>query len=195
MMTVLVLVAVNVYHLSRPEERKLTYSRLHQEVVAKNIKSITISGREARGELTQPILITTGSRSENVKRFITQIPMEPQELVAEIEEKNPQAVIDGAKEKPNWFGVMLTYLPIILIIGFWLFFIRQMQSGGSAALKFGKSKAKLVESKGRVTFKDVAGVDEAKEELQEIIEFLKDPKKFQTLVPVWPEEEDMLKVD
>ena len=130
MMTVLVLVAVNVYHLSRPEERKLTYSRLHQEVVAKNIKSITISGREARGELTQPILITTGSRSENVKRFITQIPMEPQELVAEIEEKNPQAVIDGAKEKPNWFGVMLTYLPIILIIGFWLFFIRQMQSGG-----------------------------------------------------------------
>jgi cell division protease FtsH len=182
MMTVLVLVAVNVYHLSRPEERKITYSRLYQEVEAGNIKSIVISGREARGELMQPIMVTTGSRSENVKRFISQIPMEPGDLVTEIQAKNPKASIDGAKERPNWFGVMLTYLPIILIIGFWLFFIRQMQSGGSAALKFGKSKAKLlVENKPRVTFRDVAGADEAKEELQEIIEFLRDPKKFQTL--------------
>ena len=183
MMTVLVLVAVNVYHLSRPEERKISYSSLHQEVEKGNIKDITISGREAAGEFVKEVPITTGARTENVKRFITQIPMEPGDtFISEIQTKNPNAEVDGAKEKPNWFGVMLTYLPIILIIGFWLFFIRQMQSGGSAALKFGKSKAKLlVENKPRVTFRDVAGADEAKEELQEIIEFLRDPKKFQTL--------------
>src|SRR5262245_13682034 len=185
MMTVVVLVAVNVYHLSRPEERKLTYSQLYHQAEASNIKTITISGREARGELITPANVQSGTgnnKSETVERFITQIPMEPDALVAVIQEKSPDAIIDGAKEHPNWFGVVLTYLPILLIVGFWLFFIRQMQSGGSAALKFGKSRAKLlVENKPRITFKDVAGADEAKEELQEIIEFLKDPKKFQTL--------------
>ena len=182
MMTVVVLVAVNVYHLSRPEERKLTYSQLYKEAQAANIKEITFSGREARGELVRATTVQSGNRTESVERFITQIPMEPDPLVAVIQDKNPEAIIDGAKEHPNWFGVILTYLPILLIVGFWLFFIRQMQSGGSAALKFGKSRAKLlVENKPRITFKDVAGADEAKEELQEIIEFLKDPKKFQTL--------------
>jgi cell division protease FtsH len=182
MMTVVVLVAVNVYHLSRPEERKLTYSQLYHEAQDANIKTITIAGREARGELNTQVSVQTGSRTETVQRFVTQIPMEPEGLVAVIQDKNPTAIIDGSKEHPNWFGVVLTYLPILLIVGFWLFFIRQMQSGGSAALKFGKSRAKLlVENKPRITFRDVAGADEAKEELQEIIEFLKDPKKFQTL--------------
>src|SRR5262245_9297325 len=187
MMTVVVLVAVNVYHLSRPEERKLTYSQLYQQAQDGNIKTITIAGREARGELRSAATVQVDNRQEKVQRFVTQIPMEPDALVAVIQEHDLPAgdsptTIDGAKEHPNWFGVVLTYLPILLIVGFWLFFIRQMQSGGSAALKFGKSRAKLlVENKPRITFKDVAGADEAKEELQEIIEFLKDPKKFQTL--------------
>ena len=81
-----------------------------------------------------------------------------------------------------WASLLLGWAPTLLIVGFWLFFMRQMQSGGNKALSFGKSKAKLSSSsQKKVTFKDVAGVDEAKEELQEIIEFLKEPQKFQKL--------------
>ena len=80
------------------------------------------------------------------------------------------------------YGVLLNWLPMLLIIGVWIFFMRQMQGGGGKALGFGKSRAKmLTEKQGRITFDDVAGIDEAKEELQEIVEFLKDPQKFQGL--------------
>src|SRR5439155_4282711 len=82
----------------------------------------------------------------------------------------------------NWLSVLLTIAPFLLLFPIWLMFWRNMQSGGSAALKFGKTKAKvLVETTPKVTFKDVAGCDEAKQELQEIIEFLKEPQKFQRL--------------
>ena len=85
-------------------------------------------------------------------------------------------------QTPAWANMLISWAPFILLIGFWIFFMRQMQSGGNKALSFGKSKAKLLASQQKkVTFKDVAGVDEAKEELQEIIEFLKEPQKFQKL--------------
>jgi cell division protease FtsH len=83
---------------------------------------------------------------------------------------------------PTWANMLISWAPFLLLIGFWVFFMRQMQSGGNKALSFGKSKAKLLASQQKkVTFKDVAGVDEAKEELQEIIEFLREPQKFQKL--------------
>ncbi len=85
-------------------------------------------------------------------------------------------------QTPTWANMLISWAPFLLLIGFWIFFMRQMQSGGNKALSFGKSKAKLLASQQKkVTFKDVAGVDEAKEELQEIIEFLREPQKFQKL--------------
>src|SRR5204862_5783420 len=95
-----------------------------------------------------------------------------------------RGVIVKAKEPTAspWASLLYSWAPVLLMIGFWIFFMRQMQSGGNKALSFGKSKAKLSSSsQKKVTFKDVAGVDEAKEELQEIIEFLKEPQKFQKL--------------
>ncbi len=95
-----------------------------------------------------------------------------------------RGVIVNAKEPTAspWAALLYSWAPILLLIGFWIFFMRQMQSGGNKALSFGKSKAKLSSSsQKKVTFRDVAGVDEAKEELQEIIEFLKEPQKFQKL--------------
>ena len=88
----------------------------------------------------------------------------------------------GSRPTVPWAALLYTWAPILLMIGFWIFFMRQMQSGGNKALSFGKSKAKLSSStQKKVTFKDVAGVDEAKDELQEIIEFLREPQKFQKL--------------
>ncbi len=95
-----------------------------------------------------------------------------------------QGVIISAKpvEQTPWWSLVLNWLPMLLFIGVWVFFMRQMQGGGAKALSFGKARARLLtEKQNRVTFADVAGVDEAKEELEEIIEFLKDPQKFQKL--------------
>ena len=94
-----------------------------------------------------------------------------------------RSVINATRESnTSWTQILLLYAPIVLMIGFWIFFMRQMQSGGNKALSFGKSRAKLSSStQKKVTFKDVAGADEAKEELQEIIEFLREPQKFQKL--------------
>ena len=81
---------------------------------------------------------------------------------------------------PSLLGVLVSWFPMLLLIGVWIFFMRQMQSGGGKAMGFGKSRARLLtEKQGRVTFNDVAGIDEAKEELQEVVEFLKHPQKFQ----------------
>ena len=107
-----------------------------------------------------------------------------------LSEKGVSIVATPQEDKmPISFGILLSWFPMLLLIGVWIFFMRQMQGGKGGAMGFGRSKAKLLtEAQGKVTFNDVAGVEEAKEEVEEIVEFLRDPKKFSRL------EEKYLKV-
>ena len=114
------------------------------------------------------------------KPYNVNVPPNSDELVKRLEARNAEIVYQ--KDRINPLGIMINMLPILLLIGVWIFFMRQMQGGTKGAMGFGKSKARLLtENKNRVLFDDVAGVDEAKEELQEVVEFLKDPAKFQRL--------------
>jgi cell division protease FtsH len=155
----------------RGSTRDVAYSEFLQELDNGRIKSVTISGDRITGNYVDS---TTG--------FQTYSPGDAT-LVARLEGRgvtiNARPESDGSN---SIFGYLLSWLPMILILGVWIFFMRQMQSGSGRAMGFGKSKAKLLtEAHGRVTFQDVAGVDEAKEDLEEIVEFLRDPQKFQRL--------------
>src|SRR5438046_10284248 len=109
------------------------------------------------------------------------MPMDYPELINMLRDKHVQITGEKPSQSP-WLAALVSWAPFLFLIGFWIFFMRQMQSGGNKALSFGKSRARLLTAhQKKVTFKDVAGVEEAKEELQEIIDFLKEPQKFQKL--------------
>ena len=148
----------------------IEYSKFLSDVDAGNVASATISGNQVSGTLT-------GDRP-----YQTYMPNDP-DLVKRLHDKGVRFEAKPASEDvPSLIGVLVNWFPMLLLIAVWVFFMRQMQSGGGRALGFGKSKAKLLtEKQGRVTFDDVAGVDEAKDDLQEIVEFLRDPQKFQRL--------------
>jgi len=113
--------------------------------------------------------------------FETTAPPKYPDLIKALRDKNVRIVV-VAPEQTSWYmSVLISWFPMLLLLGIWIFFMRQMQAGGGKALSFGKSRARLNETKNKTTFKDVAGVDEAKEELHEIIEFLKEPQKFSKL--------------
>ena len=136
-----------------------------------NISEVTIAEFEITGTL----------RNNNNQAFTTYIPMEYPELLGMLRERGVIITGEPANTSP-WLTALFTWAPFLVIIAFWIFFMRQMQSGGNKALSFGKSRARLLTAhQKKVTFKDVAGVDEAKEELHEIIDFLKEPQKFQKL--------------
>ncbi|HSJ09605.1 MAG TPA: ATP-dependent metallopeptidase FtsH/Yme1/Tma family protein, partial [Longimicrobiales bacterium] len=164
---------------SRPEQpEELTYTEFTQQLAAGNLGEVTvIGGKRIEGRLTSPI----AHGQTSVQDFWVELPVKDSEqLIADLETRN--VPIKAAEPKPNWWILMLQALPWLLIIGFWIFMLRQMQAGGSKAFQFGKSKARLLTGDTpKVTFADVAGADEAKDELQEIIEFLKDPQKFSRL--------------
>jgi len=148
----------------------ISYSQFTADVEQGRVRDVVISGQQISG--------TYNDNSE----FQTFAPEDPS-LVKRLEERgvaiSAMPVSEGGQ---SLIGMLVSWLPMFLILAVWIFFMRQMQGSGGKALGFGKSKAKLLtEAHGRVTFEDVAGVDEAKEDLQEIVEFLRDPQKFQRL--------------
>jgi len=158
------------------QQVEITYSEFMEKVSDGQVKSVTITGGangyEIEGEYKSP--------SDN-QQYLKTFALPDSELLPALQNANVQITVHKPKDSP-YLITLISWAPMLLIIGIWIFFMRQMQTGGNKALSFGKSKAKLQSSQGKkVTFKDVAGVEEAKEELQEVIEFLKEPQKFQKL--------------
>jgi cell division protease FtsH len=151
----------------------ISYSQLLNDADAGRIRNVVISGNEI-----------SGTYNDDNRTFTTYAPFDPA-LVTKLQQKGVQITARPPSDNTPWFiALLVNWLPILVFIGAWIFLSRQMQSGAGRAMGFGKSKAKLLtEAHGRVTFEDVAGVDEAKEDLQEIVEFLRDPQKFQR---AWP---------
>ncbi|MGH6828861.1 MAG: ATP-dependent metallopeptidase FtsH/Yme1/Tma family protein, partial [Rhizomicrobium sp.] len=149
----------------------ITYSKFNEEVMQNQVRKVTFQGEQVKGELTSG------------QTFTTTVPANDNTLWPMLKAHSVDTAVTPADDgMPSLVGIFVNWFPMLLLIGVWVFFLRQMQSGGGKAMGFGKSRAKLLtERQGRVTFEDVAGVDEAKDDLKEIVDFLRDPQKFQRL--------------
>src|SRR5688500_3882065 len=174
---VLVVVGVLIWNFSTTFQRsapQMAFTEFLQKVQNGDVISVVMTGNQITGKISSQ----AGNGTED---FRTYAPPQYDRLANLLDEKHVKIEARPETTSP-WATLLYSWAPILLMIGFWIFIMRQMQSGGNKALSFGKSRAKLSSSsQKKVTFKDVSGVDEAKEELQEIIEFLKEPQKFQKL--------------
>jgi cell division protease FtsH len=149
---------------------EIDYSNFLAKVAAGDIRAVRIQDEKISGEY-----------SAGGEHFKTYTPQDS-ELIPLLREHQVRIQVDPPEKNSYLMQFLLSWAPVLLLIGLWVFFMRQMQSGGSKALSFGKSRARLLsDQKTKATFADVAGVDEAKVELEEIIDFLKDPQRFQML--------------
>ncbi|HWD28259.1 MAG TPA: ATP-dependent zinc metalloprotease FtsH [Rhizomicrobium sp.] len=154
----------------QPNAADLNYTQFREKVIAGEIKDVTMQGDVYKGTET------------NGQTFSTVVPSTDTAITGLMNDHKVQIKVTPPDDGFNLMAVLLNALPMLLLIAVWIFFMRQLQSGGGKAMGFGKSRAKmLTERTGRVTFEDVAGVDEAKDDLKEIVDFLKDPQKFQRL--------------
>jgi cell division protease FtsH len=166
---VVMIVLFNLLNQQPPQASKLAYSEFIKKATSGQLESVRIQGHRIDG-------VTTDNQ-----RFSTYSPSDPT-LVKTLIDNKVQVRAEPEEESPWYVSIFVSWFPMLLLIGVWIFFMRQMQGGGGKALSFGRSRARLInQDTQRVTFQDVAGVDEAKEELSEIVQFLSDPKKFTRL--------------
>ncbi|MDH7492423.1 MAG: ATP-dependent zinc metalloprotease FtsH [Candidatus Saccharicenans sp.] len=167
--SLLLLILLWSFFPTGPKARVFTFSEFMDQVEQKNVQEVTIQDNQAQGKL------------KDQTSFKTTLPPQYADLIKVLRENQVNIVVKDTA-RGSWLTILLNWFPILLLIFFWFMFMRQMQAGGNKAMSFGKSRAKLFSPlQKKITFKDVAGVDEAKVELQEIIEFLKDPRRFQRL--------------
>ncbi len=175
MWSVIILLVVGLFQLFQNPKSSMVSDKMPFSEFLKNIDDGRVVQVEIKGNDIQGIL-------SDGTAFNTYAPNDPN-LVEKLASKGVSITASPLEDKmPSLLGILLSWFPMLLLIGVWVFFMRQMQGGKGGAMGFGKSKAKLLsEARGMVTFNDVAGIDEAKEEVEEIVEFLRDPKKFRRL--------------
>ncbi len=167
--TLMFVMLYQIFSEQQMAETQVSYSELMAMVEDERVEEVVIQGQELQVKDVQG------------GRFKVYAPQDP-ELIPTLRNKGIRIGAKPPPENPWYMSVLMSWLPMIVLIGVWIFFMRQMQSGGGKAMSFGKSRARLLsDQSAKVTFEDVAGIDEAKEELGEIVEFLRDPKKFTRL--------------
>jgi cell division protease FtsH len=167
--SLMVILLFNMFNHPGQSKQETSYSEFIAAVSDGEVNQVTIQGNDIFGKY------------KDGTSFRTFVPNDP-DLIRVLRDKGVQITAKAVEESPWFMTILISWFPMLLLIAVWIFFMRQMQAGGGKAMSFGKSRARLVSDSARkVTFEDVAGIEEAKEELEEVIEFLRDPKKFTKL--------------